>query len=250
MTLEDVRTLWELIGRDDPLWGVISHAEKAQGKWSPDEFFGTGRSDVELALAQARAVGAVPKMGTALDFGCGVGRICQALAPHFDEVIGVDISVSMVELARIYAAEVPNCTFQVSTTSRLPFADNEFDFAFTLTVLQHLPRRIAAGYVAELLRVLKPGGILFMQMPGAYRTVSHSESAWVRKLMTTVPGDVRQTIHELHGTRASWRDLPMHSLPRWLLTSMIEWRGASVVAVVEDTVAGPTWRSFRYFVRK
>ena len=37
---------------------------------------------------------------SALDFGCGIGRLSQALAEHFDQVYGVDISPKMIELAR------------------------------------------------------------------------------------------------------------------------------------------------------
>lgn len=45
----------------------------------------------------------------ALDFGCGVGRLTQALAAHFDEVTGVDISPSMIKLAKKYSRHGDGC---------------------------------------------------------------------------------------------------------------------------------------------
>jgi SAM-dependent methyltransferase len=251
MGLDEVRATWEAIGRDDPLWGVISQDHGAHGAWDRGAFFETGRADVALAYEQLAAAGVTVRAGSALDFGCGVGRLSQALAPHFDRVTGVDISAPMIEQATNYAREagVGNCDFTVSSAARLPFADDTFDLAFTLTVLQHMPRRIACRYLAELARVLAPGGVLFAQVPGTYLVTSNSETAWKRRVMAAVPGDVRQSLHRARSGHDE-RALPMHSLPRWLVTALLEHHGMRVAAVLEDTAAGSSWRSFRYIAQK
>jgi SAM-dependent methyltransferase len=97
-----------------------------------------------------------------LDCGCGPGSItldlAQAVAPG--RVIGIDIEPRQIEAARTLAADqrVTNACFEVASTYELPFPDSAFDAVFANTVLLHLrePRRA----LAEMRRVLKPGGIV------------------------------------------------------------------------------------------
>ena len=51
-----------------------------------EEFFRTGEIEAAEVVSDARALGVPRRFGAALDFGCGVGRITQALAHHFDQV--------------------------------------------------------------------------------------------------------------------------------------------------------------------
>lgn len=97
-----------------------------------------------------------------LDGGCGPGSItlglAQAVAPG--HVTGVDVSASALERARALADErgVTNVTFEQHHLRSLPYPDGTFDAVFVHAVLQHVaePGRV----VAELFRVLKPGGVI------------------------------------------------------------------------------------------
>src|SRR5258708_35306173 len=153
--------LWERNARTDPLWAVLAAPDKKGRRWDPAEFFATGQRDVAEIFAYLDARAVRPRFGRALDFGCGVGRLTQALAAHFERVDGVDVSPTMVELARRYDA-TGRCTFTVNTAPDLGrFADGSFDLALSILVLQHIPPPFALGYVRELCRVLAPGGTLF-----------------------------------------------------------------------------------------
>jgi ubiquinone/menaquinone biosynthesis C-methylase UbiE len=132
-----------------------------------EEFFGSGRADYE---ANARAFlerhGFCPKGKTALEIGCGIGRMTQAFAGEFGEVIGVDVSPEMVQQAR---AEAPaNARFVCGSGADLgEIRDSSVDFAFSFIVFQHIPdRRITLGYFEEIGRVLRPGGMFRVHVNG------------------------------------------------------------------------------------
>ena len=97
-----------------------------------------------------------------LDFGCGPGNISVGLAAAVEpgEFHGVDIEESQIDLARA-AAEAgghSNATFHVADVLDLPFDDDTFDAAHCHAVLNHVPDTL--GALAEVKRVLKPGGII------------------------------------------------------------------------------------------
>ena len=97
-----------------------------------------------------------------LDFGCGPGTIsvglAEAIAPG--ELHGLDMEESQIAMARAAAAAGghDNATFHVGDITDMPFDDGSFDAAHCHTVLSHVPDTAAA--LAEVKRVLKPGGIV------------------------------------------------------------------------------------------
>jgi ubiquinone/menaquinone biosynthesis C-methylase UbiE len=97
-----------------------------------------------------------------LDVGCGTGDLTRPLAALVGpggRVVGVDYSLTMVEEARRRAAEEGSpVEFVHADVHALPFGDAEFDAVQVLLVLQHL--RDPRPALAELMRVLKPGGRL------------------------------------------------------------------------------------------
>ncbi len=97
-----------------------------------------------------------------LDFGCGPGTLSVGLAKAVEpgEMHGIDMEASQIELARTAAAEGrhDNATFHIGSAMELPFDDEYFDVAHCHTVLTHIPDTQAV--LAEVKRVLKPGGII------------------------------------------------------------------------------------------
>ena len=97
-----------------------------------------------------------------LDFGCGPGTITVGLAEAVEpgEVHGIDMEESQVSLARAAAeaGEHGNAVFHVGDVTDLKFEDNFFDVAHCRNVLMHVPD--TAAVLAEVKRVLKPGGII------------------------------------------------------------------------------------------
>ena len=158
---------WEELARLDPRWAILSTPGREHGGWELEEFLETARPDVDRLLARAGELGVPEHRGRALDFGCGVGRHARLLAGHFDEVVGVDVSDEMVRLARGLNEGAAGLEFVVNADERLAgFPDGDFDLVHSQLVLQHLPDANAIlGYVGEMLRVLRPGGLLYFQVP-------------------------------------------------------------------------------------
>ncbi|ROS27782.1 methyltransferase domain-containing protein [Cellulomonas sp. PhB150] len=108
-----------------------------------------------------------------LDVGCGPGTVtidlAQRLAPG--EVVGVDTSSAVIEIARAAAKDAQaNVTFDVADAYRLPFPADSFDVVHAHQVLQHLTDPVAA--LREMRRVTKPGGIV------AVRDADYSGMTW------------------------------------------------------------------------
>jgi SAM-dependent methyltransferase len=163
--LDDLKANWEEFGRTIPMRSILWRQEP----WEPEDFFASGRQQVEGSLTDLAQLGIRPR-GRALDFGCGLGRLSQGLAHHFGDVIGVDIAASMIEQARTYNREYNpyayRCRFFVNTTDDLSqFGKETFDFVYSLIVLQHVGTEPAKRYLREFLRILQPGGVALFQLP-------------------------------------------------------------------------------------
>lgn len=104
----------------------------------------------------------------ALEVGCGPGRLMRRLRHHFAEIHGVDVSDEMIAQARAKMSGIPNVHLQVCDGATLQaYADESFDFVYSYAVFQHIPNReIVYGYLREIWRVLKPGGIARLQFNG------------------------------------------------------------------------------------
>jgi arsenite methyltransferase len=110
---------------------------------------------------------AIPQGGIALDVGCGPGNITALLARAAGPgglALGVDISRAM--LTRAVRAEAgPHTGFLLADAQRLPFRDETVDAAVSFAALQLVPDPEAA--LAEMGRVLRPGGRLAVMVPTA-----------------------------------------------------------------------------------
>ncbi|MDQ6795905.1 MAG: class I SAM-dependent methyltransferase [Chloroflexota bacterium] len=158
---------WEELGSIDPLWAILAHRGRQYGGWGLGEFMATGVRNVENLMARAESLGLPLRRDRALDFGCGIGRLTRPLAFWFGEAVGVDISAPMIEQAMLVNAGVRNCSFVHNTRPDLSILDDaSFDLAYSHIVLMHLPNQaVAESYIRELIRVLRPGGLLVFQIP-------------------------------------------------------------------------------------
>jgi SAM-dependent methyltransferase len=166
MELKELQKNWTEFGRSDPLWAILTLPDKRNGKWQLHDFFQTGEQEIAGLLHDVQELRLPLRRGRALDFGCGVGRLTQALCCHFEHCWGVDIAPSMIKLANKYNRYGPRCSYILNEADDLGiFADNHFDFIYTTIVLQHMEPRYSRKYIAEFLRILAPGGVLVFQIP-------------------------------------------------------------------------------------
>ncbi|WP_338669880.1 class I SAM-dependent methyltransferase [Pseudodesulfovibrio methanolicus] len=168
MYLQELQRNWNTFGREDPLWAVASSPDKVNNAWDVQEFFETGAGHVNHIAAWMKANGLPEGRTSALDFGCGVGRLTQALCDHFKTCVGVDIAPSMLAKAREFNQFGMHCIYRLNETDDLSlFRDGSFDMVLTAHVLQHIRPHVGVRYIAEFIRVLKPGGLAVFHCPSA-----------------------------------------------------------------------------------
>lgn len=243
-SLERHRQEWEQLAEVDPLWAVLTQADKRGGRWDREEFLATGEAEIAEVLDAAAELGRPAGRRRALDFGCGAGRLTRALAGRFETAVGVDISAGMVEAARALNADVAGCEFRVNTSADLgQFGEGEFDFVYSSLVLQHLPDRgLVERYVAELLRVAAPDGLVVFGLPAwigwPYRlAISRRLYGLLRRV-----GVGEETILR----RTPLTPMRMTAVPEPTVRAFLEARGAEVLrAELRD---GGSVRTVRYYV--
>lgn len=169
MDLAELQARWDALGRSDPLWAVLTDPAKRGNRWDPLEFFAQGEAEIDRWMEVLGGLGLPRQRESALDFGCGVGRLTQALARHFDNAHGVDIAPSMIDHAwRL--SRLPNCYFVLNEQADLSvFGSGAFNLIYSSIVFQHMEPRFVLGYIREFLRLLTPGGTAVFTAPSRLR---------------------------------------------------------------------------------
>lgn len=102
----------------------------------------------------------------ALDVGCGIGRVEKWFAGHCSELHAVDVSSRMLRYAKSRCRGIENVYFHLGNGRDLAmFEDATFGFVFCVYVLQHMEREDVVRNLAEIRRVLSPGGVAYLQFP-------------------------------------------------------------------------------------
>jgi cyclopropane fatty-acyl-phospholipid synthase-like methyltransferase len=163
--LEAMRRDWDARARENPRayinWPDIPDQEEA--------FFASGRADYAKYVGPFLGKMQIdPRGKTALEIGCGIGRLSRCLAEEFSQVIGVDVSPEMVAKASSYG--LPGLTFRaVSGGDLAGIKDSSVDFVLSFAVFQHVPDKNAIlRYFEETARVLRRGGFFRLHLKGLW----------------------------------------------------------------------------------
>ena len=254
MELEQLRRNWDAFGRERPFWAILTD----RADWNQCDFFETGRAAIAQWMQRLDAHGLAARRARALDFGCGAGRLTHALAGYYAEVVGVDIATSMIELARELHRDEPRCRFVLNEREDLrAFEDDSFDLVLTLLVLQHMRPAYALGYVREFVRVLRPGGVLLMQIPSA-RSPRLRGARWglriVRRLKQWIPESLRERRRarrrSQRATQSPEPRMEMYTIRERDVVALIEALGARLVRADREQPAGDRFTSVFYTVQK
>lgn len=175
----DTDSDWDHIGRTNPYFGVLANKQYLNpGPEDLLDFFRTGEDVVRrISAGLASAFGSFqPK--SALDFGCGVGRLLIPLARQCGAAFGVDVSEPMLELSRKHCREA-GVNVELSTT--IP-TDRTFDLVNSSIVMQHIQPSKGYRIIRQLWDCVSAGGCLALQVT-AYRNASHTGEL-IRDLQT------------------------------------------------------------------
>lgn len=225
--LTRIEASWQAMGEQEPHWSVITSDafRKATLDEKMEAFLAMGRENVDrVAAAVERAGLDFGALRSVIDYGCGVGRVSAAYAGRGLQVTGVDISAAHLEVAAETLARTGGQADFVQLTEiadidRLPQAD----LLYSLIVLQHNPPPVITAILQRLLRRVRPGGLVYLQLPTYRDGYSYS---------------VAEDLEAPEGY------MEMHVLPQPVLFHLLRSAGFILLEVSEDgSCADPAFRS-------
>jgi len=233
MTLKDVQKTYEKYGKEDPLYAVLSRKDAKDNNWDVDEFFAAGRAEITEAMSHLSKLGVNVNKGRAMDFGCGVGRLTQALCEEFERAVGIDISYSMVESAEKHNKFGDRCQYLVNTTDDLAqLEDAGFDFVYSNISLQHSPPEASSKYIAEFFRILRPAGVALFQVPSGPR---HNPGSLGARIYSIKRGPLRRFWKRIRGMPP----VEIHYINQSIVEGIIEASGGRLIdATQQGSVRG------------
>ena len=189
---------WEKWGRTDPYFGVLTNPKFRKENITDvgrEEFFVSGEAAVDYVLRRCgEFFGPDFAPLRVLDYGCGVGRLVIPFSRRADEVVGLDVSRSMLSEAADNCQRygVDNVTLSRADDS-LSLLQGGFDLIHSFIVFQHVPVNRGREVIKSLLRHLNSGGVCALQVTYAKSMFGNSfglprglgsrirSSAWVRR---------------------------------------------------------------------
>lgn len=223
---------WEVLAKSDPMWAILSDPDKMGNKWNAEEFFLTGRIEIETLMNYIESSFSISGRSWALDFGCGIGRLSLALAKYFDYVAGMDISDTMIRKAQQKATFNEKIIYVLNKSNNILFEDNKFDLIYSNIVLQHISKANALHYISEFIRVVRKDGLVVFQAPS--------------RCLVEVGDKFESPVKTSYGVVT----IDMNMIPIQCIIDAVYGAGGKIIEIKSDKSAGPKFESFKYFVSK
>lgn len=170
--------------------GFYSYYEQQSGSAAARRRFEAIHDTLMRAMGHPRAPLSVA------DVGCGAGTQCRVWAERGHDVRGADINEPLIWLARKRAADAGHrIRFDVASATALPWADAAVDVCIAPELLEHVADW--QGCLAELVRVLKPGGVLYLSTSNK---LCPSQEEFTLPLYSWYPGFVKRRFERLART--------------------------------------------------
>jgi len=166
------------------------------GSYDAIRYIGPSKEYQQTVMANAymRLIGSVVGKRI-LDVGCGTGRGVLDFARKAKIAVGVDASFDMLTCAKGKAASDLRCSLANAVAQQLPFPDATFDVVTSLNFLHLFNVKTQRAMIAEMKRVLKPGGLLLVDFANALNgLVLGLFRRWGGKVGELLPGEIRYAI--------------------------------------------------------
>jgi MPBQ/MSBQ methyltransferase len=172
---------WTMDGILEFYWGEHIHLGH-YGSPPHSKDFRAAKADFVHEMVRWGGLDRCAPSTTVLDVGCGIGGSSRILAKDYGfDVTGITISPQQVQRARQLTPSGLSARFEVDDAMALSFPDNSFDVVWSIEAGPHMPDK--AVFAKELLRVLKPGGILVVADWNQRDDRQNPLNAWERPVM-------------------------------------------------------------------
>lgn len=144
--------------------GALVNSIQDGRKANPDAFFATGYRTMLLYLEELHDWGVDPaSLSSVLEMGVGLGRLLRHWSPFPAALYGCDITPPVVEFCR----SVLGGRAEIARNGEdppLPYESAQFDFAYANSVFTHIREEKIEGWISELARVVRPGGLAIVSI--------------------------------------------------------------------------------------
>ena len=106
------------------------------------------------------------------DIGCGLAYGTSLMAAYADHITGVDYDKNTIEANKKRYSAITNIDFIQSSVPPLSFKDSSFDVVTAFQFIEHIEKR--KEFIADVLRVLKPGGIFLVTTPNVKKSLARN----------------------------------------------------------------------------
>ena len=158
----EARNRWEGFAREDAEYYILTELGDARTQERADGFFASGRDVVDRMLSEVGEF--LSERGTAIELGCGIGRLLIPMAHRFQRVVGIDISPTMLARCR------ENCERRGLSNVALYEPDGPWSepgsaqLVYSLLVFQHLEEMTEiADYLGRSRIALADDGVGYFQ---------------------------------------------------------------------------------------
>lgn len=169
--------------RDEPLEKIKSRI--LHGKTEEAVFNKAAENDLKFLLAKDFELG---KPDVILDFGCGIGRLIRVLCEKFEfqSIYGLDVNIHSIEGAKERVQDPRAIFLTYDGGIGLPFPDNFFTKIYSVLTIQHIDEHVAFFIFKDMIRVLRPGGRIVLQLHNWGGRSSGIAAWWERMALNVV----------------------------------------------------------------
>ncbi|HEY6131740.1 MAG TPA: class I SAM-dependent methyltransferase [Halioglobus sp.] len=222
MRTDETDKYWQFIGADDPYWGVLTDPRFAKGNLTRedlDEFYASGERHIDCVFNTIhKYIDAGFVADSAMDFGCGVGRLVVPLAARCRKVFGIDISADMLQRAK------ERCDVEGLSNVQLVMGDDQisnvtdtFDLIHSFIVFQHMDADRGSAIVDHILHLLREGGVgvlhfvYFKEVYSKYpRLREFAERLGIYNTLVSMRELLPQKVKPSHGKSPDGMEMQLH----------------------------------------